>query len=182
MEKQLKTGNRALVMTAMFAALSCTATMVIRIPSPSGGYMNLGDTTVLLGAYLLGPLYGAIAGGIGSALADLLSAYPMYVPGTLVIKGAMALAAGYLYGAGERRLGGILLAGAVGECIMVAGYWLYDGALAAVSGSGFSAAFLGSAAGIPSNLVQAGFGLAASTLLLLALRKNGRIRREFPRA
>ena len=40
--------------TALLAALSCVATLVIRIPSPTGGYMNLGDTVVLLGAYLLG--------------------------------------------------------------------------------------------------------------------------------
>ena len=60
--------TRILVMTALLAALSCVATLVIRIPSPTGGYMNLGDTVVLLGAYLLGGAYGAAAGGIGPAL------------------------------------------------------------------------------------------------------------------
>ena len=66
---------RTIVTTALMAALACVATMVIRVPSPTGGYMNLGDTVVLLGAFLLGPWYGALAGGIGSALADVLSGY-----------------------------------------------------------------------------------------------------------
>ena len=52
-EKNISYQTRALVMTALLAALSCVATLVIRIPSPTGGYMNLGDTVVLLGAYLL---------------------------------------------------------------------------------------------------------------------------------
>ena len=41
--------TRMMVMTAAFAALACVDTMVIKVPSPTGGYMNLGDTVVLLG-------------------------------------------------------------------------------------------------------------------------------------
>ena len=72
--------TRALVMTGLFAALGCVATLVLQIPSPTGGYLNLGDTVVILGAYLLGPALGAAAGGVGPALADLLSGYTVYVP------------------------------------------------------------------------------------------------------
>lgn len=69
---------------------------------------------VLLGTYLLGPVCGAVAGGIGPALADLLAGYTAYVPATLVIKALMGLAAGLLYrvlrhrpvGAGGVRRGG----------------------------------------------------------------------------
>ena len=75
--------TRALVMTGLFAALGCVATLVLQIPSPTGGYLNLGDTVVILGAYLLGPALGAAAGGVGPALADLLSGYTVYVPATL---------------------------------------------------------------------------------------------------
>ena len=71
--------------------------MLVQIPSPTNGYLNLGDAVVLLGAYLLGPAYGAAAGGVGPALADLLSGYAMYVPGTLVIKALMGLTAALLY-------------------------------------------------------------------------------------
>ena len=173
--------TRTLVMTALFAALTCAATLVVKIPSPTGGYANLGDTTVLLGAYLLGPLWGAAAGGLGSALADLLCGAAAYVPGTLVIKALMAALAALMYRAAGRTPPGVLACGVVGEVPMVVGYWLYDALLAcAFGGSGLSAALAGSAAGIPSNFAQAGFGLAASTLLVLSLRKNSFARKVFP--
>ena len=63
--------TRKLVFSGLFAALCCVMTMVIQIPSPTG-YVNLGDCMILLGALALGPVYGALAGGIGSALADIL--------------------------------------------------------------------------------------------------------------
>ena len=64
---------RLLALTGLFAALGCVGTMVLQVPSPTGGYMNLGDAVVILGAWLLGPVYGAVAGGVGPAMADLLS-------------------------------------------------------------------------------------------------------------
>ena len=64
--------TRKIVMTAMFAALCCVATMIIKIPSPLKGYLNLGDCIVLLSGFMLSPLYGFLAAGIGSALADAI--------------------------------------------------------------------------------------------------------------
>ena len=91
---------RIIAITGVLAALTCAATMVVRVPSPSGGYMNLGDTLVLLSAWLLGPWYGAAAAGIGSALADLIG-YPLYAPATLLIKGGMAIITGLLLRKGK---------------------------------------------------------------------------------
>ena len=89
---------RTMVLAAVLAALACVATMVVQIPSPMNGYVNLGDCFVLLSGWLLGPWWGAAAGGIGSMLADLLLGYGHYAPGTLVIKGLMALVgAGWAY-------------------------------------------------------------------------------------
>ncbi|MEG1658057.1 MAG: ECF transporter S component [Oscillibacter sp.] len=178
MEKTLSTPAaglskvKLLVMTGLLAALGCMATMVLRVPSPTGGYMNLGDTVVLLGAYLLGPVYGAVAGGMGPMMADILSGYAVYAPATLVIKAIMGLVAGWLYRVAKDKTGGVLLTGIVGEIPMVVGYWLFD---ALLLGS-----FAGSAAGLPSNFVQAAFGVAVSTILVLALRKSSYVRREFP--
>lgn len=169
-----------LALTGLFAALGCVGTMVLQIPSPTGGYMNLGDAVVILGAWLLGPVYGAVAGGVGPALADLLSGYAVYVPATLVIKALMALTAAWLYRALGKR--GLLLSALAAEVPMILGYWLFDGALAALSGGGaLGLCLVGSAAGIPSNLVQAAFGAAASTLLALALRRSGYVRKRFPK-
>ena len=163
---------KMMVMTALFIALSYVATSVLIIPIPGGGYLNLGDTVVLLGAYLLGPVYGAIAGGVGPALADLLAGYGIYVPATLVIKALMGLAAALLYKTLRKKPWALIICGVASEAIMVAGYCLYEAFLAGHLAAGL--------AGIPGNLAQSVFGLAASTLLAMALRKSSYVRKEFP--
>ncbi len=76
-----------IVLTALFAALAYVATSIIRVPTVgTQGYVNIGDSIVLLSAWLIGGVYGALAAGIGSALADLLAQYVTYVPGTFIIK------------------------------------------------------------------------------------------------
>ena len=87
---------------------------------------NLGDCAVLLSAWVLGPLYGGAAAGVGSMLADLLSGYAHYAPGTFAIKLAMAVVAALLFQALQRRrTPNVLLSQAVSgfaaEIIMVAG-------------------------------------------------------------
>ena len=161
-----------LVMASVLAALSCAATLVLTVPSPTGGYMNLGDTVVLLGAYLLGPWWGAAAGGIGSMLADLMAGYALYAPATLLIKGTMAFLAALLCRVLGKKGMAVILCGAVAEAIMVFGYWFYDGLL--------MGSLAGAAVGIPSNLMQAAFGLAASTALTLTLKKSAYVRELFP--
>ena len=56
--------------TAVFMALTCVATMVVQIPIPLG-YAHLGDSVILICAFFFGPVVGALAGGIGSAMADI---------------------------------------------------------------------------------------------------------------
>ena len=68
--------TKKIVMTALFAALACVATMSIRIPTPgTSGYIHPGDAIVILAGIILGPAYGFLAAGIGSCLADLLGGY-----------------------------------------------------------------------------------------------------------
>ena len=59
---------------AIFAALVFVVTSQIPpIPIPAtSGYFNLGETLIYIAALLFGPLVGAMAGGVGSALADVL--------------------------------------------------------------------------------------------------------------
>ena len=61
--------TKKLCIMGLLIALTCVATMVIRIPIPStGGYVNIGDSLVLICAIFFGPEYGLIAGGLGSGL------------------------------------------------------------------------------------------------------------------
>ena len=169
-----------IVITALFAALVCVATMFIRVPSPTGGYVNLGDGIVLLGAFLLGPVYGALAAGIGSMLADILAGYPAYAIGTLIIKAAVALVAGIIY---KKISGGIaceneslnrhvlriVVSAVCGEFIMVMGYFAYSGI--------FLSYGWGAAIEIPGNIIQSLFGIIISSVLTPVLLNSREIRK-----
>ena len=88
----MKTHTKTLVLTALFAALCCVATMSVRSPTPgTGGYIHPGDAIVILSGVVLGPLYGFLAAGIGSCMSDLLGGYLTYVPITLLIKGLVTM-------------------------------------------------------------------------------------------
>ncbi len=158
---------RKLVAAALLTALCCVATMVIQVPSPMNGYVNLGDCIVLLSGWLLGPVWGFAAGGLGSALADLLSGYAHYVPGTLVIKGLMSVAAALIC-SGSGHVLRRTLSALVAEVWMVLGYFLYASLLL---GKGLAAA-----ASIPGNLVQGAVGLVAALALYLLLEHSGACR------
>ena len=157
---------RKLVFAALFAALSYVATMVIRIPTPIGGYIHAGDAVVLLAGFLLGPWWGAAAAGIGSGLADLIASYVPYVPGTFAIKFIVALVAGCLLRSSFIRSTPLraVVSGVIGEVLMVLGYLAYE-ALAL----GYGAAAVG---GVPMNLIQGAFGVVAGSALYIALSKT----------
>ena len=154
---------RKLVLAALLAALVCVATMVVQIPSPMQGYVNLGDCFVLLSGWLLGPWYGFAAGGIGSMLAGLFLGYAHYAPGTLVIKGLVALLAALLYEKLGRSPAARIASGVVGEIVMVLGYFGYASMLL---GKGLAAA-----ASIPGNIFQGAVGLAVGVVLVTVLER-----------
>lgn len=151
-----------LVLAALFAALSCVATTLIHVPLPAtSGYVNLGDGMVLLGGFLLGPLYGFAAGGLGSMLADLLLGYAAFAPGTFVIKGLSALIAARIARAGRGSFAALVAGGAAGECAMILGYFAYE---ALALGYGMAAA-----AAIAGNAVQGAAGVAVAAAAYRAL-------------
>ena len=157
---------KRLVLAALFTALTVVATMVIRIPAPLVGYANLGDTMVLLSAWVLGPVWGMAAGGIGSMIADLLG-YPPYAVATLVIKALMALVAGGIFRAMGRkghRLAARLVGALAAEILMVLGYFTFEGVFL---GLGWSAAL-----NIPVNLVQGVVCLVAAVALAQVLERS----------
>ncbi len=93
----MRFGLRDLSILAMFIAVVCVATVVLKIDIPATrGFFNVGDSMVYVTALLFGPIIGGMAGGIGSSLADILLGAPWYAPGTLVVKGVEGLIVGYL--------------------------------------------------------------------------------------
>lgn len=81
---------------AVFTAFVAAATMIFTVSIPAtNGYFNIGEIMVYTSALLMGPYVGAIAGGFGSMISDLVLG-PVYAPGTLVIKGIEGFIVGYL--------------------------------------------------------------------------------------
>ena len=168
----MKTKTQKIVIAAMLAALTCIATMIIKIPSPLKGYLNLGDCVVLLSGWLLSPLYGFLAAGLGSGLADLISGYGVYVPATFIIKGVMAIAAYFGFRFLQNKVTNIsarIVSGIVAELIMVFGYYVFEGFL-----YGFGASLLN----IPANAVQGVAGLIIGTILVKIFEKSKIIKTE----
>jgi uncharacterized membrane protein len=111
---------------AAFATLSFAGTMIIRIPIPvTGGYFNLGDTFVMAAALLYGPLVGGLVGAIGPAAADAIG-FPQFILATTVVKGIEGLVIGLIAQGSGKSKTTPLLAVAVGICILVAGYYIFE--------------------------------------------------------
>lgn len=158
--------TRKIVLAAMFAALCCVATMIIKIPSPLKGYLNLGDCIVLLSGFMLSPVYSFLAAGIGSALADVFSGYIVYAPATFIIKGVMALIAYYGFKFMQNKAGTTpsrIISGIAAEIVMVLGYFVFEG---------FMYGFIPSAVNIPANAVQGAAGIILGVILAKIFDKS----------
>ena len=157
----MNTKLKKIIMSALFAALACVATMSIRIPTPgTGGYIHPGDAVVILAGVILGPVYGFLAGGIGSALADLIGGYFVYVPITFAIKGLVSLVAGLIYQKvaknRQTRYLGVILGGVIDIVFVAGGYFLCESVLYGTAGA---------AASVPANIIQGIGGLIISFVL-----------------
>ena len=120
---------------------------------------------LLLGAFFLGPLWGALAAGLGSCLADAFGGYMVYVPATFVIKFLMGLIVAVIFRSlrEKRPMLGVVIGGIAAEILMVAGYFLFT---ALLLGMGW-----GALPEIPGNCVQGAFGVIAGAVLFAALRR-----------
>ena len=162
----MKKVTQKIVLSALFAALVCVATMLIKIPSPLKGYINLGDGIVLLAAWILPLPYGIAAAGLGSTLADLFSGYVAYAPATFVIKALMAVMAYFCYKLFAKKLNSTLsriFSAILAETVMILGYFLFEGILYG---------FLPSLVNIPANAVQAVAGIIIGAALITVFEKQ----------
>jgi len=86
---------RNLCETALFIAIVFIGVFIIKFPGPFG-YAHLGDSMIFLSVLMLGGRRGAVAGGIGAALADVVGGYTIWAVPTLICKAAMALVMGLM--------------------------------------------------------------------------------------
>lgn len=141
---------------------------IIRIPLAIG-YINIGDAAILILSYILGP-YAFFSAAIGSLLAELINGYPVFAIPTVIIKGVMALFAGFIFsgksGKGRKLLPKIFTV-LIAEIFMAGGYFLYE-MLPQIFG--FDAALLE----LPFNLLQ---GLV-SAILVIFITENKTVKKS----
>lgn len=163
-----------LVLCALAVALTFVVTWLVNIPAAvilgAGGNINLGDTVIFVAAAVLGPLGGAIAGGLGSCIADLAGGYAIYAPFTLLVKGLEGLLCGYLYRYAFVKMRPLLrrvISMALGVIVMIAGYFFAEIVLQAIlGGETFSAMLIMGARTVVPNLLQGATSLVVALIVL----------------
>lgn len=153
--------TRDVAVGGVMIALTAAVTLMVRIPvAPTRGYLNFGDAMVFFSALAFGARVGGIAGGVGSALADILGGYAYFAPITLVVKGAEGALCGYI--AKKGGLGVMLLGTGIGGVCMIAGYFFAEILL-----YGIGPALVE----IPVNITQVVGGLVVAIPLTIGVRK-----------
>ena len=149
-----KNHTKLMCMSGIFSALVFVITAYLHIPTYNG-YVHCGDGFIFIAACILPMPYSIIVGALGAMLADLLTGFVIWAPGSMIIKGLLAI----LFTCKSNKIitkrNLIMLLPAA--LISAVGYYLYE---ALITGS-----FIASLAGIPATLVQA----AASSIVYVAL-------------
>jgi uncharacterized repeat protein (TIGR04002 family) len=139
---------------AIFTALVFVVTAYLHIPT-NNGYIHIGDGLIYLAACILPLPYAMAVGAGGALLADCLTGFAIWAPGSVVMK---ALTASLFTSKGKKimelRNRFMLLPAAV---ICAGGYYLYESAL--------YGNFIASLASIPASLTQS----VTSSILFVAV-------------
>ncbi|WP_027624298.1 ECF transporter S component [Clostridium lundense] len=170
---------------AVMAAITCIATMVIKIPTLMGiGYDHLGDSMVFFAAILFGKRKGMLTAALGMSLADFLTGYGYYVPFTFVIKGIMAFIAASIAYRGDyegKNIINNIFAFIIAGAWMVFGYFIAKIILVKfilLRADSYSQALAIALAGIPRNIGQVTAGMIIAIPLIKLLQGKLKIKRE----
>ena len=153
----------------ILSAIVTVFTIIVRIPiAPTRGYVNLGEVAIFFTAFIFGPTSAFFAGGLGTALADLIGGYGQWAPISFVIHGFQGFLVGIVYNIFTKQnfRDNIFLQALfcffAGAAIMVSGYFfagviMYGPAVALVE--------------IPGNIIQNLAGIAGGIALAAAVKK-----------
>lgn len=153
---------------AILTAITTVFTMIVRIPvMPTRGYINFGDVAIFFTALTFGPFTALAAGGLGTALADILGGYAQWAPITFFAHGVQGLLIGLVFKMIKKEsrfqfVLCLLFSFAVGTFVMAGTYFVTGGLM-----YGFGAAVTE----IPGNIIQNVAGVVIGTPLYIAVRK-----------
>jgi uncharacterized membrane protein len=158
-----KLDARTVALVGIMAAVTTVATAYMRFPIPrSQGYVHLGDVIINFCAIAFGPWLGMIIGGVGTAIADVIAGVGLpYAPMSLVVHGLQGFLVGYVAYLARRHPTSTALGVALGEVIMVVGYFVGE---LIVFGSNYALA------NVPFNIGQGVVGMLGLPLFLAVAR------------
>lgn len=156
----LKFTTKQLCITGIMAAFVFLMTFVPKVPIPLG-YAHLGDGMIFIAAYIVGKKEGMIAAAIGSALADLIGGFPIWILPTFIIKMVMA----YIFCelSGDSMVKNIF-AMSVAVLFMAAGY--------TVAGAALYGSLEAGLASTPSLLIKGGINIVMAVVVIACVKKS----------
>ena len=179
MERTSSASTRKIVFTALMAALTVAGSALrITIPVDIAGTtsFHLGNIMCALGGILLGPWYGALAAGLGSAIYDMMN--PLYISEawiTFLTKAAYGLAAGLVIRCGKKpwtyaRASAATVAGALTYAVLyLAKTCFYSGML--LKGLPLEAAALTVVTKLPATIFNMVVAIVFAPMLAVSIRK-----------
>lgn len=162
-----RTQTKKLVYAALGIALVFVFTVFVNVRLPiaaNGGLIHLGNVPLFIIAILYGRWLGAIAGGLGMALFDVVGGWFLWAPFTLVIVGLMGYTIGVICEKNQ-TFKAYVLALAAACIIKVVGYY---GAEGIIYGN-----WIAPMTSVPGNLVQIGLASVLVLPVMVKLRKYG---------
>lgn len=171
--------TKKIVITALLAALTVAGSAIrVTLPIDIAGTtsFHLGNILCALSGLLLGPWYGGLAAGLGSAIYDCMN--PLYISEcwiTFLTKGAYGLVAGLIAYAGAKNWGyGKAVLASLGGAVTYAALYLvksyfYSGLL--IKGLTPDAALLTIYAKLPATIFNAVVAVIFAPILGIAIRK-----------
>ena len=151
-EAMKKNHIKLMCISGIFSALVFVITAYLHVPTYNG-YVHFGDGFIFLAACILPMPYSIIVGVVGAMLADLLTGFAIWAPGSMIIKGVLALL--FSYKAKKIVTARNLIMLLPAALISAGGYYLYEALI--------TRSFVASLAGIPGSLIQA----AASSIVFV---------------
>ena len=139
-------------LAGVFTAIVFVFTAYLHIPSHTG-YTHVGDGFIYLAACMLPLPYGMFVGGAGALLADCITGYAIWAPGSVIIKTAAVV----FFSRKSKKIISLhnILALLPAWVLCIGGYYLYE---ALLTGN-----FTVPLAGIPGYITQS----ALSTVLFV---------------
>lgn len=162
-----KNNIKLICLAGIFTALVFVTTAYLHIPSHTG-YTHVGDGFIYLAACMLPLPYAVFVGAAGALLADCLTGFAIWAPGSVIIKAAAVLA----FSSKDKKIITVrnLLALIPAWAICIGGYYLYEALI--------TQNFVAPLAGIPGYITQSLLSSILFILLGFALDKL-RVRERF---